>query len=105
MLAFSTTTLNAKKGVNYFEGRKETYYNLPMERVVKNAKNKGIYGEYWEREDGAKMLGGFVIVAADQKQHPYGSTVLTSLGYGIVLDSGEFTKTYKGDQIDIATTW
>ena len=96
--------LNSYNGVNYFEGRKETYYNKPMKRVCAKASDMGITGEYWEREDGAKMFGTFVIVAAAHDRYPYGSVVGTSLGYGIVLDTGTFAQTNK-EQIDIATTW
>ena len=99
-----TGVLTKSGGVNYFEGHKETYYNLPMKKVVSNAKNKGIEGDYWEREDGAKMLGEYVMIAADQKIHPYGSIVGTSLGDGIVVDTGTFIQT-NPQQIDIATTW
>ena len=96
--------LTKRGGVNYFDGHKETYYNLPMKKVVSNAQNRGIEGNYWEREDGAKMLGDYIMVAADQSIHPYGSIVATSLGDGIVVDTGTFIKT-NPQQIDIATTW
>jgi 3D (Asp-Asp-Asp) domain-containing protein len=96
--------LTKRGGVNYFDGHKETYYNLPMKKVVSNAQKRGIKGNYWEREDGAKMLGDYIMVAADQSIHPYGSIVATSLGDGIVVDTGTFIKT-NPQQIDIATTW
>lgn len=98
--------LTKQRGTVMFDGHKETYYNLPMKKVCENAKKRGIEGEYWEREeDGAKMFGDYIIVAADQKIHPYGSLVDTSLGTkGIVLDTGEFIKT-NPEQIDIAVTW
>ena len=96
--------LTKSGGVNWFDGHKETYYNLPMKKVVSNAQKKGIEGEYWEREDGAKMLGDYIMVAADQKIHPYGSTVETSLGTGIVVDTGTFIQT-NPQQIDIAVNW
>lgn len=96
--------LTKSKGTVQFEGHKETYYNLPMKKVVSNAQKKGIVGEYWEREDGAKMLGDYIMVAADQKIHPYGSLVNTSLGMGIVVDTGAFIAA-NPQQIDIAVTW
>lgn len=98
--------LTKQRGTVMFDGHKETYYNLPMNKVCENAKKRGIEGEYWEREeDGAKMFGDYIIVAADQKIHPYGSLVDTSLGTkGIVLDTGEFIKS-NPQQIDIAVTW
>lgn len=102
--AMVTGILTKRGGVNYFDGHKETYYNLPMKKVVSNAQNKGIEGNYWEREDGAKMLGDYIMVAADQSIHPYGSLVETSLGTGIVVDTGTFIQT-NPQQIDIATTW
>lgn len=99
-----TGVLTKRGGVNFFDGHKETYYNLPMKKVVSNAQNRGIEGNYWERDDGAKMLGDYIMVAADQSIHPYGSLVETSLGTGVVVDTGTFIKT-NPQQIDIATTW
>lgn len=98
-------TLTADGGVNYHGGRKETYYNLPMEKVAENARKNGIYGAYWLREDGAKMWGHYVIVAAPLDVYPYGSIIeATSMGDGIVLDTGAFAAVNK-QQIDIATGW
>lgn len=107
-LLLSATVLTKAGGVNYFNDgytvHKETYYNLKMNRVVETAHNRGIQGEYWTRPDGVKMLGEYVIVAANQETHPYGSIVLTSLGYGIVLDTGDFAQNEK-EQYDIAVEW
>jgi 3D (Asp-Asp-Asp) domain-containing protein len=103
-LLMMCAVLTAKSGVNYYGGRKETYYNLRMDRVVKNAKDKGHSGEYWVRADGVKMFGTWVIIASDYETYPYGSIVETSLGHGIVLDTGEFAKSNK-QQIDIAVSW
>lgn len=97
-------TLTKKGGVNYYDGHKETWYNLNMKRIVKKAKDKGVPGDYWVSEKGLKMYGDFVIVAADFETHPYGSLVETSLGTGIVLDTGAFAETNKS-QIDLATGW
>lgn len=96
--------LTPSKGVNYYGEQKETYYNLSMDGVVGNAQNSGIEGEYWVREDGVKMYGDYVIVAANQDVHPYGSTVETSLGTGIVLDTGGFAEG-NPTQVDIAADW
>ncbi len=97
--------LNSYDGVNMFNGHVESYYNLSMKKVCANATEAGIPGEYWEREeDGAKMFGPWVICAAHYKEHPYGSTVETSLGTAIVLDTGTFANK-NAEQIDIATTW
>lgn len=100
----NTDGLTASAGVNNYEGHRETYYNLNMSRVVSNAQNSGIDGEYWVRDDGAKMFGDYVIVAANQELYPYGSTVETSLGTGIVLDTGTFVNTYP-EGYDLATDW
>ena len=59
---------------------------------------------YWVREDGVKMYGDYVIVAANLDVHPRGSTVETSLGTGIVLDTGGFAAE-NPTQVDIATDW
>lgn len=96
--------LTKSAGVNYYGDQKETYYNLNMSRVVSNAQNAGLEGDYWIREDGAKMFGDYVIIAANQDVHPYGSTVETSLGTGIVLDTGGFAIN-NPTQVDIATDW
>lgn len=96
--------LTKTKGVNMYEGHRETYYNLPMGLVCSNATNRGIEGNYWVREDGAKMFGMYVIVAANYSLHPYGSIVDTSLGQGIVLDTGTFVNTYP-EGYDLAVTW
>jgi hypothetical protein len=82
----------------------ETYYNLNMSKVVQNMKDNGYEGEYWVREDGVKMFGDYVIVAANLDVHPRGSIVETSLGKAIVCDTGEFAKT-NSTQLDIAVTW
>ena len=88
-------------------GGKETYYDLNMNRVVENMRNKGfdeVNYPYWVREDGVKMLGDYVMVAANLQVHPRGTTVETSLGTGIVCDTGDFAKT-NTQQLDIATAW
>lgn len=96
--------LTAFKGVNYYGEQKETYYNLPMDGVISIAQSQGIEGEYWVREDGVKMYGNYVIVAANLDVHPRGSLIETSLGTGIVLDTGGFAAT-NHTQVDIATAW
>lgn len=42
------------------------------------------------------------MVAADLNQHPKGDVVNTSLGLGVVVDTGS---AIKGNKIDIATSW
>ena len=100
----NTDGLTQSAGVNYYGDQKETYYNLNMNRVVSRAQDSGIEGDYWVREDGVKMYGDYVIIAANQEVHPYGSTVDTSLGEGIVLDTGGFAAG-NPTQVDIATDW
>ena len=96
--------LTAEGGTFTFEGHTETYYNLDMSVVVQVAQSKGIAGEYHVRSDGAKMLGDYIMVAACYDVHPYGSLVNTSLGMGIVVDTGGFVA-WNPAGIDIATTW
>lgn len=102
------TMLTPQAGVNWFNDgltmHKETYYNLNMDRVVSIAHERGFMGEYWERPDGMKMFGTYIIVAANQQAHPYGTVVMTSRGAGIVLDTGEFAK-INTEQYDLAVTW
>lgn len=88
--------LTQSSGVNYYNGNKETYYNLDMSGVIANAQAMGIQGNYWVRSDGVKMYGDYVIVAAQMNK---GSIIQTSLGAGIVLDW------CPAGTIDIATTW
>lgn len=102
MLAVSILT--AAKGVNTFEGHKETWYNLKMTKVIQRTdKAFGMTDLYHIREDGVKMYGPWVIVAADPRVHGRYTLVETSLGTGICLD----VHTVEDDPelIDIATNW
>ena len=86
---------------------KETYYNLKMNKVVENMRKLGFSEEaypYYVREDGAKCLGPYVMVAANLSVHPRGTTLETTLGTGLVCDTGDFAKN-NPNQIDIATDW
>lgn len=100
-------SLTASRGTIQGPSGKETYYNLDMSGVVNHMRNNG-FGEdaypYWIRYDGAKMLGDYVILAADLNTRPKGTILETSMGLGIVCDTGEFAKT-NPTQIDIATNW
>lgn len=96
--------ITPQSGTFNFEGHTETYYNLDMSVVVQVAQSRGIAGEYHVREDGAKMLGDYIMVAADYSVHPYGSLVNTSLGMGIVVDTGGFIA-WNPTGIDIAVSW
>ncbi len=101
---YDGAVLNPTMGVVYGPSGKETYYNLNMSGVVNIMRGMGNTDQYWVREDGAKMLGDYVIVAADLDTHPRGSLVETSLGTGIVCDTGGFAYS-DPNQIDIATAW
>lgn len=97
----------------------ETYYNLNMGGIEKGSQPGGwIYnqavangyqsniegGTYWVREDGVKMWGKYIMVAANLNVHPRGSLVETSLGTGIVLDTGGFATAHP-NRLDIAVNW
>lgn len=96
--------LTKSKGVNQGPSGKETYYNLPMSGVIKTMRRMGNNDKYWVREDGCKMLGDYIMIAANLKVRPRGSLVETSLGTGIVCDTGGFAKR-NPKQIDIAVNW
>ena len=83
---------------------KETYYNLNMTGVVNIMRRMGNEDEYWVREDGCKMLGDYIMVAANLNVHPRGSIVDTSLGEAIVCDTGGFAAR-NPHQLDIAVNW
>lgn len=59
---------------------------------------------YWVRDDGVKMLGQYVIVAANYEIRPRGTIIESSLGLAIVCDTGGFAKR-NPTQLDIAVTW
>ena len=96
--------LTASKGVHYGPSGKETYYNLNMSGVIDIMRGMGNNDNYWVRSDGVKMLGNYVMVAADLNTRPRGSIVDTSLGQGIVCDTGGFAAS-NPTQLDIATAW
>lgn len=98
-----TGSLTADLGVFYGPSGKETYYNLPMEGVIKIMKDAGYYMDYAVREDGVKTYGGYVMIAADLNKYPRGTLLETSLGKGLVCDTGEFVNT--DVVIDIAVDW
>lgn len=50
------------------------------------------------------MLGPYVVVAANLDMYPRGSEVNTSLGLGLVCDTGGFAAT-NPTQLDIAVAW
>lgn len=99
--------LTRSSGVCYGPSGRETYYNLDMSGVVANMRRLG-YSEseypYWIRDDGCKMLGNYIIVAANLRIRPKGTILETSLGWAIVCDTGGFVKSYPYG-LDIATNW
>ena len=96
--------LTARAGRVLGPSGQETYYNLDMSGCVKRMHRLGYDMESWVRDDGVKMLGDYIMIAADFSIRPLGTLVETSLGTGIVVDTGDFVKKDKY-AIDIATTW
>lgn len=86
--------------------RQETYYDLPMSRVMQYRLKDGCgNGQYSVRADGVKVdHEGYVLVAAELSRYPLCSVVETSLGLGKVYDTGSFALT-NPEQFDIATDW
>lgn len=82
----------------------ETYYNLDMSGVISVMRSMGNNDKYWVRDDGCKMLGDYIMCAANLSIHPRGSLVESSLGTCIVCDTGGFVS-YDSTRLDIATTW
>lgn len=86
---------------------RETYYNLYMGNCVNFMRELGYSEEeypYWVRDDGAKMLGNYVMCAANWKIRPKGTIIPTSLGDAIVVDTGEFVADYPNG-VDLAVDW
>jgi len=95
--------LNRIIGVIYqYDGTKETYYNLPMGGVIDIMRGIGNTDEYWVREDGVKMLGDYVMCAGNLQVYQRGQIVDTSLGKGIICDTGT---SLVGKWLDIAVDW
>lgn len=86
---------------------KETYYNLNMSVCVRVMRRMGFSEEeypYTVRSDGVKTLGGLVMVAANLNLRPRGSLIETSVGPGIVVDTGGFARR-NPKQLDICVNW
>ncbi len=96
--------LNKTNGVVNGPNGKETYYNLNMSKIVSALQKKSKDSEYWVRNDGVKMFGEYIMVAANLSVYPRGTVVETSLGTGIVCDTGAFARS-SGITFDIATAW
>lgn len=72
--------LTAASGVNYYNGRKETYYSS---RVLYHYRTS----EWWVDSEGFyRTSGGYYVVAASDM--PQGTVFSTSKGAAMVLDSG-----------------
>lgn len=100
------SVLNKRMGVNYFNGQKETYYNLRMTGVIRLLDDMGIpHGEYWVRDDGAKMLGEYIMLATDTNRIPKGTIWETSLGTGMIVDHCSGSESYPRVWIDVAVNW
>lgn len=99
--------LTRESGVFDGPSGRETYYNLPMGGVVDIMRGCGYSEEdypYWVRDDGAKMLGPYVMVAASFDIRPRGTILECSLGTALVCDTGGFA--YSNPyQLDIAVDW
>ena len=81
---------------------RETYYDLPMNIVMRNC---GAGGNYTVRADGAKVdKDGYVLIAANLARYPRCSIVETSIGLGKVYDTGGFVA-HHPDGFDLATDW
>lgn len=96
--------LTARKGVNYGPSGKETWYNLDMSGVIYLMNSLGYSSKdypYWVREDGCKMFGDYIMVAANLEYRPKGTILECSLGTAIVVDTGDL----EPHQLDIAVNW
>ncbi len=95
--------LTARAGKITYNGHTESWYDLPMQKVIERSDAAtGLSDMYWIREeDGVKMYGPWVIVAAHPSVTRY-SFVETSLGTGIVLDRHTVPDV---NLYDIATDW
>ena len=99
--------LNTKAGVVLGPQGYESYYNLPMSGVISIMRSMGYSEEeypYWVREDGAKMLGDYIMVAANLSVYPRGTKTMCSLGQCIVCDTGGFIHS-TNRVFDVAVSW
>lgn len=98
------TRLTPRSGVFRGPSGKETYYNLTMGGVIYIMRRLGYSEEeypYWIREDGVRMFGDYVMVAADLSIRPKGTILESSMGTAIVVDTGDLDLM----QLDIAVSW
>lgn len=105
--SYSGGKLSKSRGTIQGPSGKETYYNLNMSGVISIMRRMGFSESeypYNVRADGVKCLGPYVMVAAHLGKRPRGSKVQTSLGTGLVCDTGGFAAS-NPTQIDVATAW
>ena len=89
-----------KSGGTFFgPSGKETWYNLDMSTCLAIMAGYGYNYEYWVRDDGVKMYGYYVMVAANTSIYPKGTILDTSMGKAIVVDR------CAAGFIDICVTW
>ena len=99
--------LTASGGVFYGPSGTEKWYDLPMDGVVEIMRHRGFdeaHYPYWVREDGCKMFGDYIMLAANLEVRPRGTILETSRGTGIVCDccvAADADVTL----IDLATVW
>lgn len=96
--------LSSSRGSVIGPSGKETYYNLDMSGCINVMRRMGNNDRYWIRNDGAKMLGNYIMCAANLSVHPKGSIVPSSLGDAIVVDTGGFAA-QNANQLDLAVNW
>lgn len=99
--------ISVQRGVYMGPSGRETYYNLWMGNCINYMRDLGfdeIEYPYWIRDDGAKMLGNYVMCAANWNIRPKGTILETSLGDAIVVDTGEFVEDYPYG-VDLAVDW
>lgn len=101
IITLFSVILTARAGRITFNGHTETWYDKPMNRVIGRVQMIGIPADYWIRDDGVKMFGPWVIVAAHQSKIRY-TRLQTSLGEGIILD---YHTMDDPELYDIATDW
>lgn len=104
LVEYNGEVLTARKGTVQGPSGKETWYNLDMTGVVWIMEDLGYNYEYHVREDGVKMYGPYIMCACNLKVRPRGSLVQTSLGLGMVCDTGTYGE-IDPTWIDIAVTW
>lgn len=97
-----------KKGIIHVDGYSITYYNQDMSGcMVIHAEELAPYtkAHRWisEREDGicVKMLGPYVMIAADTNKYPCGTLRPTPFGMGIVVDYNGHCDLEGGTEDDI----